>query len=180
MSILGGGFKNLFFKFTPTWGNGSSWLYNMFQMGWNHQLDFRSTWIFWNRIFANSMNFDLFSEHFLYKAEKMREIVGDCPLEADFWFEDYSLTDPPFLWSMLIYSNLQSSKAKHRLRSCEWAMRKVAWWQPVGILNAMGYEPSIFLGKDTGGEQDETWCKRVKPSFVWQRRKAAQCFIFCW
>ena len=45
---------------------------------------------------------------------------------------------------------LQSSKAKQRLRSCEWATRKVAWWQPVGILRAMGYEPSILLGKDTG------------------------------
>ena len=27
-----------FFIFTPTWGNDPIWLYNIFQMGWNHQL----------------------------------------------------------------------------------------------------------------------------------------------
>ena len=29
--------SNIFF-FTPTWGNDPVWLYNIFQMGWNHQL----------------------------------------------------------------------------------------------------------------------------------------------
>ena len=28
----------LFFIFTPTWRNNLIWLYNIFQMGWNHQL----------------------------------------------------------------------------------------------------------------------------------------------
>ena len=27
------------FIFTPSWGNDPFWLYNIFQMGWNHQLD---------------------------------------------------------------------------------------------------------------------------------------------
>ncbi len=27
------------FVFTPTWGNDPIWLYNIFQMGWNHQID---------------------------------------------------------------------------------------------------------------------------------------------
>ena len=36
---LGGGFKYIFLIFTPTWGNDPIWLYNIFQMGWNHQLD---------------------------------------------------------------------------------------------------------------------------------------------
>ena len=27
-----------FFIFTPTWGRFPIWLYNIFQMGWNHQL----------------------------------------------------------------------------------------------------------------------------------------------
>ena len=34
---LGGGFKLVFF--TPTWGNDPIWLYNIFQMVWNHKLD---------------------------------------------------------------------------------------------------------------------------------------------
>ena len=29
----------IFFIFTLTWGTDSIWLYNVFQMGWNHQLD---------------------------------------------------------------------------------------------------------------------------------------------
>ena len=29
----------IFFIFTPTWGRFPFWLYNIFQMGWNHQLD---------------------------------------------------------------------------------------------------------------------------------------------
>ena len=28
----------IFFIFPPTWGNDPIWLYNIFQMGWNHQL----------------------------------------------------------------------------------------------------------------------------------------------
>ena len=34
---LGGGFQ-IIFIFTPTWGRFPFWLYNIFQMGWNHQL----------------------------------------------------------------------------------------------------------------------------------------------
>ena len=35
-----------FFIFSPTWGNDQIWLYNMFQMGWNHKLvkDFFQPW----------------------------------------------------------------------------------------------------------------------------------------
>ena len=29
----------IFVIFTPTWGNDPIWLYNIFQMGWNHHLD---------------------------------------------------------------------------------------------------------------------------------------------
>ena len=28
----------IFFMFTPTWGNDPIWLYNIFQLGWSHQL----------------------------------------------------------------------------------------------------------------------------------------------
>ena len=35
--FLGGGFRYLFI-FIPIWGNDPIWLYNIFQMGWNHQL----------------------------------------------------------------------------------------------------------------------------------------------
>ena len=27
------------FIFIPTWGNDPIWLYDVFQMGWNHKLD---------------------------------------------------------------------------------------------------------------------------------------------
>ena len=29
----------IFFIFTPTWGRFPFWLYNIFQLGWNHQLE---------------------------------------------------------------------------------------------------------------------------------------------
>ncbi len=35
--MLGGGFKYFLF-FIPTWGRLPFWLYNILQMGWNHQL----------------------------------------------------------------------------------------------------------------------------------------------
>ena len=36
-NILGGGLKDFFF-YPDTWGDDPIWLYNIFEIGWNHQL----------------------------------------------------------------------------------------------------------------------------------------------
>ena len=41
-SFLGGGFKD--FLFSPLFGEDEPILTSIFQMGWNHQLDFHGIW----------------------------------------------------------------------------------------------------------------------------------------
>ena len=49
----------IFFIFTPIWGRFPFWLYNIFQMGWNHQLGICFFfWIFWSPIFTLGSNSD--------------------------------------------------------------------------------------------------------------------------
>ena len=36
--MITGWWFQIFYIFTPTWGNHPFWLYNIFQRGWNHQL----------------------------------------------------------------------------------------------------------------------------------------------
>ena len=65
-----GGDNSFFFIFIPTWGDDPIWLYDIFQMGWNHQLDY----VFFDAIFLVVSRKKGYWKHgfpFIIKARKL-------------------------------------------------------------------------------------------------------------
>ena len=105
----------ILFIFTPTWGNDPIWLYNIFQMGWNHQPRIYEGFDLWCNLKCFLQGPSRFSWSFPFPVHSS---------DHDVWYlSSAALTIPPQFFRLSIDHQLLGNRPRHIPNLNSWTLK---------------------------------------------------------